>query len=154
MRNLKTIIILTFFYSCSPISENQSIEKRLIGQWKTESCLPYFVHANIRVAMADTSEILKYRIKPSFFISFKQNNLFSFENENGSTKTGNYELFDNLLSLKLNNDSEKKWIIFKVDSVTDNKLFLTSKSIRFYSNTADSAEVFTGDNVVLILKRK
>jgi hypothetical protein len=154
MRIWSIIIILTFYFdSCSSTNENKSIDGKIIGQWNTESCLPHFVHAVISVQLADTLEIPKHRIKTNFSINFKQDNLFSFDNENGPTKTGKYKITDSSLTLTLNDDSFS-WLTFGIDSVTDNNLFLTSKSIQFYSNTTDSLDLFTGDKVVLIMKRK
>jgi hypothetical protein len=154
MRIWSNIIIITFFLnSCSITNENKSIDDKIIGEWSTESCSPHFIHAVISVQIADTLEIPKNRIKTNFSINFKQDNLFLFENENGPTKTGTYKMNDSSLTLSLNNDSIS-WLTFEIDSVTDNRLFLMSKSIQFYSNTTDSLDLFTGDEVVLTLKRK
>ena len=147
------IIVTIFFDSCSSTNENKSITDKIIGQWNSEICLPHYVHAVISVQLADTLEVSKHRIKTNFSINFKKENLFSFNNENGPTKTGKYNMTDNSLTLSLNNDSIS-WLTFGIDSVTDNKLFLKSKSIQFYSSTTDSLNLFTGDKVIIILKRK
>jgi hypothetical protein len=147
------IILKVFFDFCTSPNGNKSIDGSIIGEWNTESCLPNFVHSVVTIQLSDISEIFKHRIKTNFSINLKQDNLFSFEHEEGSPKTGKYKITDNILTLSFGNDPIN-WLSFHIDSVTTNRLFLTSNTIQFYSDTTDSLKFFTGDNVDLILKRK
>lgn len=154
MRTRCTILALSiFYYSCTYTRHNEEDSRKITGQWKTEKCLPDVIHAFIRFQLADTSEIPKYRISPDFSIDLNQDGSFSVDNMNCTTKTGEYIVFVSSLVLTLKNDSIS-WITFGIDSVMNNSLFLSSKSIQFYSITADTLTLYTGDNVEFIMKRR
>jgi hypothetical protein len=153
MRIWSTILILSIsLYSCTSTIESKSFSDKIIGEWKTENCLPHFVHAVVSVHLTDSFEIPEYRITTHFSIELDQDNSFSLDNVNGPTKTGKFEIIDSSLVLTLNNDSIS-WLTFGIDSVTDNRLFLSSGSIQFYSSSTDSLVLFTGDKVDLIMKK-
>jgi uncharacterized protein YcfL len=149
MKHWSTIIILSLLLSsCSFTSENN-----VIGQWDTESCLIGFIHASVTIQTDEANAVVKNRINTDFSIKFNQDSSFLYNDLDRDTITGKYKLTGKLLSLTINNDSNS-WLNFAVDSTTDERLYLSSNSIKFYSTNKDSLNFFTGDKVALIFKRR
>jgi hypothetical protein len=155
MKKYYTFILLAlFFNSCIQTAEKQTAnDKRIIGQWNTDSCSIGIIHGVIKSPLTDISGFLKHRITNRFFITFKEDSSFTLQNENGPTEIGIYKITKNASSLTLNQNSHS-WITFNIDSITDSTLFLTSRYIPFYSIDADSVSIFRGENINLILNRK
>jgi hypothetical protein len=151
----RTIIIIftIILNSCSSTENKQSIDNRIIGHWKTEGCLLHFVHAVYPIQLPDTAKIPQHRIKTDFSIEFNPDTSFVFDNDNGPTETGKYKLADSSLTLTLNNE-QLWWLNFHIDSITDNRLILSAETILFYSKTADTIKLFTGDKVKISMNRQ
>jgi hypothetical protein len=144
-------IILTFYIiSCNPTNPELTKEK-LFGKWKLQSVSIKFIHAVLKVKRTDKLEIPEQRVHVNFSVEFAQHNFYKFENE--SNKSGKFNLTDSLLTLYLNGNS-KDWLVFHIDSVTTNKLYLYSEKMYFYSNAKDTIEFLTGENINLVLKKE
>ena len=147
------VIIISF--SCSNKNEHKESKKNiLLGFWETED-FKSNIGGLIKVPFSDTMKIPTDRLCTKFIMNFVNDTTYTFKNEieknkTGKTQTGNYEHRNDSLIL---NKGQLDWVQFKIDSLRNDKIFLRTNYMTFFSIEKDTITICFGNNVQIAMKR-
>ncbi|WP_028980239.1 hypothetical protein [Sporocytophaga myxococcoides] len=136
--------------SCSrPFEECQSENDLLIGKWKVEKLWIKFLSSGC--GDVPIGKVPEGSLHEKFTLILNKDNTFILSDGVGQNNFAGIFRCSNdsiLLSLKRN-----IFLIFKVDSLLDNRLYLYLERAQFYSIENDSFLLFRGQDVNIQLRR-
>lgn len=95
--------------------------------------------------------ISKGYLSSQFYLHFINDSNYFYKNKIVQLKSGLYERIND--SLILRNENEKSdWLKFKIDSLSNNKLYLSRNDYAvIFNNEIDSIAINTGEKIKIIL---
>jgi len=136
--------------SCSrPVEEGQSKYDLLIGNWKAERLWMKFPSSGC--GDVPINKVPVGSLHEKFTLTFNKDNTYLIADQNGQNGfTGIYLCNDDFLVLSLKNHGI---LIFKVDRLLDNRLYLNQERGQFYTYFNDSFLLFRGQGIDIRLRR-
>jgi hypothetical protein len=142
--------IFIFCICCSrPAEERNSEYDLLIGKWKAEKLRIKFFSSGC--GEVPINKVPVGSLHEKFTLTFNKDNTYIIADENGQNGfAGSYQFNNDSLLLSLKKHGV---LIFRVDSLFDNRLYLNQERGQFYTFFKDSFLVYRGQEIDLRLER-
>ncbi|MBO9702868.1 MAG: hypothetical protein J7604_21825 [Sporocytophaga sp.] len=146
---LLTIIIVCL--SCSKVVEDRnSGQDFFMGKWKIENIKFTGWSSGFDVPFSERGAILERFLENNFVIEFNPDSTFYLTNKNGFDRSDKYKIKGDSLFLMNKNEIFNYFI---VDSLNNNRLYLSMDYAYFYSVADDTFYTRRGKGVNVLMKR-